>query len=240
MDRIMQGLDIPKDIVAGLANVKYTNAQTIDDSLIRSHIEPLAILLCDALTVGYLRPMLKSAGVSEFELDNYVIWYDSTDVAAKPNRADDATAGYDKYALSGSAWRREHGFLDADAPTPTELVLRLLEDKGTLSPELVEALLQVYAPQVMAQVRAVSQANNPAPLPQDVVSALGGEAPPGDSPPEGGEPPAGQDAAPPGTNVPGRPTTADQGQPPAAPAGGSSSPPGAPQTPTVIDPSTLV
>jgi hypothetical protein len=237
MDRIMQGLDIPKDIVAGLANVKYTNAQTIDDSLIKSHIEPLAILLCDALTVGYLRPMLKSAGVSEYDLDNYVVWYDATDVTAKPNHADDATKGYEDYLISGQAWRREHGFVDTDAPTPTEVALRMMLEKGTLGPELVETMLQVFAPDVMERVRATSQANNPAPLPSDVANALGGQAP-------GAPPGAPADAAPPGTNTPGTPTTAaDGGTPPGGPPGGQNQPPGGGGTidqPQVIDPHSLV
>lgn len=221
MDRIMQGLDIPKDIVAGLANVKYTNAQTIDDSLVKSHIEPLAILLCDALTVGYLRPMLKSSGVSEYELDNYVVWYDATDVTSKPNRTDDASKGYDDYLLSGSAWRREHGFNDTDAPTPTEVALRMMLEKGSLAPELVESMLQVFAPDVMSRVRAAAQAASPAPLPPSVAEALGGAQPTGD-------PTTAPDAAPPGTNVPGRPTTSDQANPPSAAPG----PPSGPPTPT--------
>ena len=33
LERILQGLDVPKDIVTGLANVKYSNALQIDESL---------------------------------------------------------------------------------------------------------------------------------------------------------------------------------------------------------------
>lgn len=241
LDRIMQGLDIPKDVVAGFANVRYSNAQTIRDDLYTSHVEPLAVLLCDALTVGYLRPMLKSAGVGDYEVDNYVVWYDASDITRPTNRLDTSSTGYEKYAISGSAWRREHGFSDEDAPTPTEVALRLLIDKGPIAPDLSESLLQVFAPDVMERVRAVSQANNPAPLPPDVAQALGGTPAPAPTSPE--------DKAPPGTNTPGTPTTpADAstgGNGPPTPAAGGSLPPAPPGTgtaanPQVIDPNTLV
>ena len=51
LERILQGLDVPKDVVTGLANVKYSNALQIDEALYKAHIEPLMLLICDALTV---------------------------------------------------------------------------------------------------------------------------------------------------------------------------------------------
>jgi hypothetical protein len=191
MDRILAGIDVPKEAVAGYSQVRYSNAIVIDESLFRSHIEPLALLLCDALTVVYLRPALRAAGVAESELDRYVVWYDPSEVTTRPNKSDDADTGYDKGLLSGAAWRRAHGFSDDDMPDSTELALRQLMEKGAVTPELTEALLAVFAPDVMAKVREASQAASPAPLPPDVVSALGG-AP-------GGAPGAAPDSAGPGS-----------------------------------------
>jgi hypothetical protein len=173
LDRILAGIDVPKDVVAGMANVKYANAAVIDEGLYKAHIEPLAVMLCDALTVVYLRPALRAAGVDESELSNYVVWYDPSDVTTKPNKSGDADLGYDKHLINGSAWRRTHGFNDEDAPGPEETALRMLLEKGSVTPELAEALLTVFAPDVMTRVREASQASNPAPLPADVANALG-------------------------------------------------------------------
>jgi hypothetical protein len=38
LDRILAGIDVPKDMVTGLSDVKYSNAVIIDDSLYRAHI----------------------------------------------------------------------------------------------------------------------------------------------------------------------------------------------------------
>jgi hypothetical protein len=49
LERILQGIDVPKDIITGLANVKYSNALQIDETLYKTHIEPLMLLIADAI-----------------------------------------------------------------------------------------------------------------------------------------------------------------------------------------------
>jgi hypothetical protein len=173
----MQGLDVPKDVVTGLANVKYSNALQIDEALYKAHIEPLMLLIVDALTVVYLRPYLISLGYSETEVKRIHIWYDPSQVATRNDRAADADAGFDKMAVSFDTWRRAHGFSDQDAPDPTELALRLVIQKGAITPELTEAMLATVAPEVMNRTREVSQEQNVAPIPPEVEQALSGEAP---------------------------------------------------------------
>jgi hypothetical protein len=56
LERILQGIDVPKEVVTGLANVKYSNALVIDENLYKANIEPLALVLVDALTEVFLRP----------------------------------------------------------------------------------------------------------------------------------------------------------------------------------------
>ena len=178
LERIMQGLDVPKDIVTGLANVKYSNALQIDESLYKAHIEPLMLLIVDALTVMYLRPYLVANGYSEDEVKNVCIWYDPSQVATRNDRAADADMGFDKMAISYETWRRAHGFSEADAPTPMELAIRFAMERGMVTPEFTEGLIGAIAPDVLDTVRSNNQANNPAPIPPDVDQLLqGGEAP---------------------------------------------------------------
>jgi hypothetical protein len=172
LERILQGLDVPKDVVTGLANVKYSNALQIDEALYKAHIEPMMLLICDAITVVYLRPYLLANGYTQSEVDRIVVWYDPSAVSTRNDRAADADAGYDRMAVSGDTWRRAHGFSDQDAPTPTELALRMLAEKGVITPELTEAMLNAVAPDVMNAVREAQQASSVAPLPPDVESIL--------------------------------------------------------------------
>jgi len=174
LERILQGLDVPKDVVTGLANVKYSNALQIDESLYKAHIEPLMLLLVDSLTVVYLRPYLIANGFDENEVKKLVVWYDPSAVATRNDRAADADAGFDRNAVSYNAWRRAHGFSDADAPDAKELTIRMLFERGVMTPELTESLLTTLAPEVMTGVRNVQQATSVAPVPAGIQDAAGG------------------------------------------------------------------
>ena len=174
LDRILQGLDIPKDIITGLSNVKYSNSVQINESLFRAHIEPMVLVIADSLTKIYLRPYLISQGFDEVDVNRIVIWYDSSAVSTRNDRAADADSGFEKGVLSAAAWRRMHGFSDTDAPTATEIGINLLRNNSALSPELTQALLTAVAPELMEAVRAASQANNPAPIPGQVQQMLSG------------------------------------------------------------------
>jgi hypothetical protein len=180
LERILQGLDVPKDVVTGLANVKYSNALQIDESLYKAHIEPLMLLIADALTVVYLRPYLTAQGYPESEVDKITVWYDPSAIATRNDRATDADAGFDRGAVSYHSWRRAHGFSDADAPSPNELAIRMMYEKGALTPELTEAMLGSIAPDIMGSVRSAQQEASVAPIPPEVQQALGGQ--PTDSP----------------------------------------------------------
>lgn len=173
LERILQGLDVPKDIVTGLANVKYSNAVQIDESLYKAHIEPLMLLLVDSLTVVYLRPYLIANGFSEEEVANLVVWYDPSAVSTRNDRAADANEGFDRNAISWNTWRRAHGFSDADAPSGQELAIKMLFERGMITPELSEAMLTTVAPDVMKGVRAAQQASSIAPVPEEIAKATG-------------------------------------------------------------------
>ena len=172
LERILQGLDVPKDVVTGLANVKYSNAMQIYESLYKAHIEPLMLLIADALTVMYLRPYLIANGFEDSQVNRIVVWYDPSAIATRNDRATDADSGFDRMAVSANSWRRAHGFSDADAPTPKEIALRLLQERGVLTPEFTEAMLSAVAPEVINTVRSQQQQASVAPIPPELQEAL--------------------------------------------------------------------
>jgi len=156
------------------------------------------LLIADALTVVYLRPYLLANGFTEPEVERIVVWYDPSQVATRNDRAADADSGFEKMAVSFETWRRAHGFSEAEAPSPTEVALRLLVEKGMITPELTEAMLGVVAPDVMEKIRASAQAAQPTPAVPGLDQMLQGGPPP-----EGGEAPPAPEEAPPGLAEPG-------------------------------------
>jgi hypothetical protein len=96
-------------------------------------------------------------------------------VATRNDRAADADSGFEKMAISFETWRRAHGFSEAEAPSPTEITLRLMVEKGMITPELTEAMLGVVAPDVMEKIRGAAQAANPAPMPEGLDQMLQGQ-----------------------------------------------------------------
>lgn len=172
LERILQGLDVPKDVVTGLANVKYSNALQIDETLYKTHIEPLMLLLVDSFTVVYLRPYLIANGFSPEDVHKIVIWFDPSQVSTRNDRAADANEGFDRNAISYNAWRRAHGFSEADAPEGKEIALRMMVERGQILPETTEAMLGAIAPEIMNAVRESQQASSVAPVPPEVQQAL--------------------------------------------------------------------
>jgi hypothetical protein len=186
-----------------------TNAIQIEESMLRTTLEPLALMICDALTRAYLRPYLQATGYTREQAQRIVLWFDPTDIINRPNRTEDANDGFDRYVLSASAWRAAHGFDESAAPDPAELVLRFLSDKGQVSPELTETLLKVIAPLTMEQARQANAETAQNPLPPEVQQALGlpPSAPPDATPPPPGAPAPNAPVAPAAPNAPGQTAT---------------------------------
>lgn len=179
LDRILTSLDAPKDVITGLANVKYANAIQIDESMYKAHIEPKAVLICDAFTDIVLHPLLKKKYPDE-DISRLVVWYDPSEVVTRPNQADDATTGYDNFSLSGAAWRDAHGFSESDAPGEDELAMRLALEKATVPEEFATMLLHRLLPSFVDQAREGIGEDE---MPPELKSVLDGEDPSAEPPP---------------------------------------------------------
>lgn len=123
--RLATGLDMPPEILLGLAGTtSHWTAWQLEESAIKLHIEPLLALICSGLTEKYLRPALIAMGVADPE--KYVVWFDASELALRPNRAPEAQALHELLLVAGTAARREAGFSDDDAPDDEEVKTLLL------------------------------------------------------------------------------------------------------------------
>lgn len=185
--RLATKLDIPSEILLGMSQANHWSAWQIDEGALKAHIAPLAELICDSLTRGYLQPRLEASGEDPAA---WVVWYDMSELALKPDRSGNAVLAYDRQELSGKSFRREMGFDEDDAPQPADL-----EDVGLklllrTVPNAAPAALDKLAGHKVLEVTA------------DAPAATGGSASPqGEEPPPTGEqtgPPKTQDQPPSG------------------------------------------
>jgi hypothetical protein len=182
LERILIGIDIPKDVVKGLADVKFANAIVIDDDLYRAHIEPLILLTVDTLTSVYLRPLLLK-GLSEAQrkiADRIVMWADTSSIVTRPDKSQAANEGWDRHIISAEAWRRARGFSETDAPDPEEIVQRVAIERAPIPPEMGGVMVTSINPDFFE--KAAQQGAQESGIPADITELLG--QPPGGAVPQ--------------------------------------------------------
>lgn len=139
--RIAQGLNLPPEVLLGMADANHWSAWQIDAATWTQHLEPMAAALCANLTAAMIVPTLGS---------DYRVWYDDADLVVKPDRTGDAKELWDRAALSDEALREAGGWGDEDAPDEEERTRRiglLLKDaKLAIDGEVTEAPAPVVAP----------------------------------------------------------------------------------------------
>lgn len=182
--RFAGGSDLPTEIILGVSgsgggsgsnSVNHWGSWEVSEDATKMHVEPLLGCICDALTQQYLWPTLKAAG--EADPEQFVIWYDTSELTQKPDRSAEAQALFDKGALSAEALLRENGFSTDDVPGEEEKRNELARQLVLVKPELLPALAQFVGFEGLE--RQIQQVI--APAPPDV-----GEQPEGQGLPPGG------------------------------------------------------
>lgn len=169
--RLATKMDMPAEVLLGMGDVNHWSAWQLEEGALKTHIAPVAELICDALTVGYLQPRLEAAGEDP---SDWVVWYDMSELALRPDRSGNANEAYDRMELSGTAYRRELGFDEDDKPADDELreqalkvIIRTLPSgaASALAQLIGEDIPQIVpvSPQDPGTAEAVQQGNTPAP-----------------------------------------------------------------------------
>lgn len=182
IERIALGLDIPPEILLGLADANHWSAWQIDEQVWKAHLQPLAQHLVDELTSAYFRPALVALGVENPE--DYSIAYNASAIINRPDRGKDAEDAFANAAISYDAYLEAKGFTDADKPDDLEwrkIVGVLLKDGGmaatgipSLKPErgLTESPGQAQAGIPPVEIGAPADGNNPgAPAQEPALAA---------------------------------------------------------------------
>jgi len=139
--RLALGMDLPPEVLTGMADTNHWTAWNVDESAIKAHAEPLLDLITDSLTTGLLWPILEAAQVEDIE--QYAIDSDTAEMRLRPDRSKEAFELYDRGVIDAVALRREVGFDEGDAPSDEEVRAFFLRKvaAGQTTPELVAAAL---------------------------------------------------------------------------------------------------
>lgn len=176
LTRLGMGLDVPPEIITGLAQANHWTGWLVDASTFTNHVEPDVQLMVDALTASMFRDNLLELGYARDQVNRLVIWYDPSEAVSAPNRGTEADAAYDKRAISEAAYRRARGFDDDDAPTDEERVRRLVLERGLVDAGTTVAVLDYLLhaklpapaqPGAKPQLPAGDPAAPPAPAPAE-------------------------------------------------------------------------
>lgn len=138
--RLALGLNVPAEVVLGSGDANRYNVWQIEEQTIKLIIEPLMMVICEALTVGYLTPTLDAAGV---DASHFVFWFDSSALVLRPDNSTNAKDLFDRGELSAEALRRENGYPEADAPKGAEACIRNVMAIVKASPRAADALLPI-------------------------------------------------------------------------------------------------
>lgn len=115
------GLDLPREILLGLAQANHWTAWQIDEQSFKAHLEPLVLVVTSAISTWFLAPALFAKGLDP---SGVVVGHDPSDLIGDTDEFDRAQAMHDRLVVSDAYLRRKGGASDEDAPDDDELERR--------------------------------------------------------------------------------------------------------------------
>ena len=112
--RVASSAEIPAEVLTGIGDANHWTAWLISDEGIR-WIRGYLGLVADALTRGFLRRALEAMGVTNPE--RYAFAFDTSALAAKPNRLDEAAQLHDRGLISDAELVKAAAFSVDQMPT---------------------------------------------------------------------------------------------------------------------------
>lgn len=119
--RLATGLDLPKEILMGMSEANHWTAWAVDEQTYKAHLEPLAFLICDALTRGFLQPSLAA---QDYLPNGIIVGHDPSDLIGDENEFEQALSMHREAVVTDAYLRRIGGAADDDAPDDAELLRR--------------------------------------------------------------------------------------------------------------------
>lgn len=165
--RLAHGLDVPVEILTGIADINHWGAWQIEETTYKAHIEPDALTFAGAVTTEVLRPgLLDLFGPSAIPwIRKVVVGLNPAALVVRPNRAKDALDAFDRWAISFNALRDHLNFGEDEAPDEAEMLARLTLTRSIGAATLTGPMLEETGimPNAIAGMAEVAEAQNVAP-----------------------------------------------------------------------------
>lgn len=134
ISRLAAAAELPNEVLMGLSDSNHWTAWLISDEGIR-WIGGYLGLIADALTRGFLRLALASMGIADPE--RYAFAFDTSDLASKPNRLDDALKLRELNLLSDEETVKAGAFTVEQMPTTQQRAVQILLQVVKTQPDLM-------------------------------------------------------------------------------------------------------
>lgn len=228
IERLGVGMDMPPEVLSGMGDTNHWSGFLIDGYGIKVHIEPLMNRICQALTEAYLYPALM---LMDKDPGKYTYAFDTSPLALRPQRLQDALNLYEKGIISAKAVREAGFFRDIDKPEIEESASRTVIEILLRDPQLFQNQAVREAAGIPESV--IPQLSMVAPTAQSIGLGPGGGG--GSGPPPPLPPPTGIQSELP----PPMPEQGNLGAPPRQPGGPIGRPPESGPPPTGLSASAM-
>lgn len=161
INRVAVSAEIPSETLTGIANANHWTAWLVSEEGIR-WISGYLGLIADSLTRGFLHPALESDGEADFE--SYAYAFDTSKLAARPNRLDEALQLRDRFLLTDEETVRSGAFDPDQMPNTTQRAQMLLLKLAETHPEI---LLDPTVQSALGMPRLTAIGSQPATTPTE-------------------------------------------------------------------------
>ena len=132
--RLALSLDVPPEMLLGLGGMNHWGAWQAETSTHKTFVAPLLARICNALTEGWLQPLLKEMGLDP---DEYMVWFDMSPLTVHANRLADAVQLYNLGLINGDAVLEAANFPKSSSHTPESFQRWLLTTTVLANPQLL-------------------------------------------------------------------------------------------------------
>jgi hypothetical protein len=132
--RLASSAEIPAEVLTGIGDANHWTAWLVSDEGIR-WIRGYLGLIADALTRGFLRRALEALGVANPE--RYAFAFDTSALAARPNRLDEASQLHDRGLISDEELVKAAAFSVDQMPSTEERAKQIIYKLVMAQPDMV-------------------------------------------------------------------------------------------------------
>jgi hypothetical protein len=154
--RYALGADAPAELLLGMGGMNHWGAWLVQEDTVRAHLEPPVALIADAITVQYIRPIMRDlGGYTDAQIDDTLVWYEVDHLIVKANAREDADKAHAAGVISDEAYRDALGFGEEDAPPATAEVDQAVQTALDMVKQAPSLAQDPGLPALVEQLRAI-------------------------------------------------------------------------------------